>query len=310
MTESVIQIESLSRAFGARQALNDVSLSIPSGTVFGLVGENGAGKTTLLKHLLGLLKARAGSVRVFGLDPAANPAAVLSRIGYLSENREMPEWMRIDQLMHFQSAFYPDWDHGYATELVEMFELKTNQRIRTLSRGQLARVGLLLAIAHRPELLLLDEPSSGLDPVVRRDILAAIIRTVADEGRTVLFSSHLLDEVQRVSDHVAMLHQGSLLLCDPLETVLQQHSRWTIRLAEPATAAPNIPGNIHCSGSDREWTVLCHNGHGPTSDVRTWCGNARAEVIEQGSPSLEEIFVAQVSHSARQATVRSGGGVA
>lgn len=305
MTESVIQVQSLSRAFGARLALNDVSLSVSTGTVFGLVGENGAGKTTLLKHLLGLLKARTGQVRVFGLDPANSPAGVLSRIGYLSENREMPEWMRIDQLMHFQSAFYPDWDHDYATELVEMFELKTNQRIRTLSRGQLARVGLLLAIAHRPELLLLDEPSSGLDPVVRRDILAAIIRTVADEGRTVLFSSHLLDEVQRVSDHVAMLHQGSVLLCDPLETVLQQHSRWTIRLPESVTTAPNIPGSIHCSGSNREWTVLCN---GQSSDVPAWCSQANAEVIKQTAPSLEEIFVAQVSHSSGHAPSNGNGG--
>ncbi len=214
--------------------------------------------------------------------------------------------MRIDQLMHFQSSFYPDWDHDYATELVDMFELKTNQRIRTLSRGQLARVGLLLAIAHRPELLLLDEPSSGLDPVVRRDILAAIIRTVADEGRTVLFSSHLLDEVQRVSDHVAMLHQGSMLLCDPLETVLQRHSRWTIRLTEPAATAPDIPGSIHCSGSGREWTVLCN---GQPSDVPTWCSNFGAEVIDQAAPSLEEIFVAQVSHSAGRATHTNSAGV-
>jgi ABC-2 type transport system ATP-binding protein len=135
MTEFVIQVESLSRAFGAKQALNNISLSIPKGTVLGLVGENGAGKTTLLKHLLELLKTRTGSVRVFGLDPAAEPANVLSRIGYLSENREMPEWMRIDQLMHFQSSFYPDWDHDYATELVDMFELKTNQRIRTRAAG-------------------------------------------------------------------------------------------------------------------------------------------------------------------------------
>ena len=304
MSESVIRIVSLSRAFGKKKALHDVSLSVPKGAVFGLVGENGAGKTTLLKHVLGLLKGPPGSVQVFGMDPVAEPATVLGRIGYLSENREMPDWMRIDQLMHFQSAFYPDWDHQYAAELVNMFDLKTDQRIRTLSRGQLARVGLLTAIAHRPELLLLDEPSSGLDPVVRRDILAAIIRTVADEGRTVLFSSHLLDEVQRVSDHVAMLHQGQLLLCDRLEAVLGQHSRWTIRLPEATSEKPSVPGSIHCSGAGREWTVIC-NGH--PHDVPTWCSGNGAEVVDQAAPSLEEIFVAQAGQSASHTTPTSSG---
>lgn len=294
MAESVIEVRSLSRNFGRKQALNNVSLSIPRGTVFGLVGENGAGKTTLLKHLLGLLKAQSGSVEVFGLDPVAKPEVVLSRIGYLSENRELADWMRIDQLMHFSSGFYPDWDHGYAAELLEMFELKADQRIKTLSRGQLARVGLLVAIAHRPELLLLDEPSSGLDPVVRRDILAAIIRTVADEGRTVLFSSHLLDEVQRVSDHVAMLHQGQLLLCEPLESVLKKHSRWTVRLFESVAVPPSIPGSLSCSAAGREWSIICN---GEQDRVLQWVKEAQAEVVEQAAPTLEEIFVAQVSQS-------------
>ncbi len=294
MTESVIEVRSLSRRFGSKQALKDVSLSIPRGQVFGLVGENGAGKTTLLKHLLGLLKAQSGSVEVFGLNPVEKPEVVLSRIGYLSENRELADWMRIDQLMHFSSGFYPDWDHKYAAELLDMFELKASQRIKTLSRGQLARVGLLVAIAHRPELLLLDEPSSGLDPVVRRDILAAIIRTVADEGRTVLFSSHLLDEVQRVSDHVAMLHQGQLLLCEPLEEVLQKHCRWTVRLPESATTPPVVPGSLSCSGADREWSVICN---GDQNLVQKWVADTQSEVVEQAAPTLEEIFVAQVSQS-------------
>lgn len=294
MTESVIEVRSLSRSFGKKRALQDVSLSIPRGTVFGLVGENGAGKTTLLKHLLGLLKAPPGCVQVFGLDPVVSPEIVLSRIGYLSENREMADWMRIDQLMHFQAGFYPDWDHAYAAELLDMFELKADQRIRTLSRGQLARVGLLIAIAHRPELLLLDEPSSGLDPVVRRDILAAIIRTVADEGRTVLFSSHLLDEVQRVSDHVAMLHQGQLLLCEPLESVLKQHSRWTVRLPEPTSVSPVIPGSLSCTGSGQEWSVICN---GQEAGFQQWLSETNSEVVDQAAPTLEEIFVARVGRA-------------
>ncbi len=291
MSNPVIQIQSLCRRFGKKQALDDVSLNVPKGCVFGLVGENGAGKSTLLKHVLGLLKASQGTVEVFGLNPVLEPENVLSRIGYLSEDRDMPDWMRIDQLMNFQSSFFPNWDHEYASQLVEMFDLPVKQRIKGLSRGQRARVGLLLAIAHRPDLLVLDEPSSGLDPVVRRDILAAIIRTVADEGRTVLFSSHLLDEVQRVSDHVGMLHAGQLLLCDRLETILEQHDRLTIRLIEPATTPPSIPGSISCRGENREWDVI---SNGQSDAVHAWIESNQAELVEQAKPSLEEIFVARV----------------
>jgi ABC-2 type transport system ATP-binding protein len=125
--------------------------------------------------------------------------------------------------MRYQRAFYPAWDEAYAEELREAFALDPGARIRTLSRGQKARGGLLVALAHRPPLLVLDEPSSGLDPVVRRDILEAILRTIAGEGRTVLFSSHLLDEVERVCDHVTMIDHGRVVLSGPLETLRQQH---------------------------------------------------------------------------------------
>src|SRR5216110_419605 len=205
VSESVISVSELTRRFGATTALDSVSLSLPRGAVYGLVGANGAGKTTLIRHILGLLRAQSGAVRVFGLDPVADPVGVLSRIGYLSEENDLPGWMRVDELIRYSRAFRPTWDDDYAEELRQSFALDPAARIKNLSKGQMARVGILIALAYRPDLLLLDEPSSGLDPIVRRDILGAIIRTVADEGRTVLFSSHLLSEVERVSDQVAMI---------------------------------------------------------------------------------------------------------
>ena len=223
MTEPIARIEHLSRRFGDKQALIDVSLEIPTGRVLGLVGENGAGKTTLIRHLLGLMAAESGTVSVFGLDPVIQPEAVLSRIGYLSESREMPDWMTVGEFRTYTRAFFPTWDDTFADELQDAFELPATQPIKSLSRGQRARVGLLAAVAHRPQLLVLDEPSSGLDSIVRRDILTTIIRTVADEGRTVLFSSHLLDEVQRVADEVAMLRAGRLVLHAPMDEVLADH---------------------------------------------------------------------------------------
>lgn len=223
MTDSVISITGLTRRFGTTTALDGVSLSLPRGAVYGLVGANGAGKTTLIKHILGLYRAQSGSVRVFGLDPVEDPVGVLSRIGYLSEENDLPDWMRLDELVRYQRAFYPSWDDGYANALRQTFDLDPAAKIRSLSRGQRARAGLLIALAHRPELLVLDEPSSGLDPVVRRDILDAIIRTIAHEGRTALFSSHLLDEVERVADHVTMIHRGKIVLSGPLETLKLEH---------------------------------------------------------------------------------------
>src|SRR5687767_7077823 len=221
--ESVIQISELSRHFGAKAALASVSLSLPRGAVYGLVGANGAGKTTLIKHILGLFRAESGSVRVFGLDPVTNPVAVLSRIGYLSEENDLPGWMRVDEIIRYSRAFYPAWDDAYAEELQQKFALDASAKIKTLSKGQKARVGLLIALAYRPELLVLDEPSSGLDPIVRRDILGAVIRTIADEGRTVLFSSHLLEEVEQVADHVTMISEGRIVLSAALDDIKKSH---------------------------------------------------------------------------------------
>lgn len=169
MSDEVLAVRQVARVFGRTVALADVTLSVARGTVFGLVGENGAGKTTLIKHLLGLHRPERGQVRVFGLDPVRDPVGVLSRIGYLSEDRDLPEWMRVGELMSYTRAFYPQWDDDLARELIEMFELDIGQKIRTLSRGQRARAGLLAAVAHRPDLVLLDEPSSGLDPGARQD---------------------------------------------------------------------------------------------------------------------------------------------
>ena len=220
---TAIAVSQLTRRFGAKTALDSVTLNVTRGGVHGLVGANGAGKTTLIKHILGLLRAESGTVRVFGRDPVADPVGVLSRIGYLSEENELPEWMRVDELIRYSRAFYASWDDAYAEELRRTFALDAAAKIKNLSKGQKARAGLLVALAHRPELLLLDEPSSGLDPIVRRDIVGAVMRTVADEGRTVLFSSHLLDEVEQVADHVTMISSGKIVLSAPLRSIKESH---------------------------------------------------------------------------------------
>ena len=287
----VIVIQGLSRRFKSKLALDAVTLNVERGQVFGLVGANGAGKTTLIKHILGLLKAESGSVRVFGLDPVADPVAVLSRVGFLSEDRDLPGWMRVDELIRYTRAFHRGWDTAYAERLREQFQLDPAARIKHLSRGELAKAGLLVALAHRPELLVLDEPSSGLDPVVRREMLEAIVRTVADEGRTVFFSSHLLDEIERVSDCVAMMVSGSVVLQGRLDEILESHFRLTLRFPAPLPAPPSLASFLHVSGSGLEWTALCNGARGELEAAAARLG---ARIVDETAASLDEIFLARV----------------
>ena len=293
--EYVIEVEHLSRRYGRKDALNDVTLRVERGAVFGLVGENGAGKTTLIRHILGALTPERGTVRVFGLDPTYDPVSVLARMGYMSEDRDLPAWMRVGGLMRYTQSFYPAWDESYAERLREQFTLPIDARIKRLSRGELARMGLLIALAHKPELLLLDEPSSGLDPVARKDILAAVVRSVAEEGRTVVFSSHLLDEVERVADHVAMIHQGRVTLNMPMDELSALHHRYVVRFEHAQEKCPALPGVLHAEGEGREWSMVC------AGDEQLFAAAVReagGTIVESTVPSLEAVFVARATQAA------------
>ncbi|MCC6486357.1 MAG: ABC transporter ATP-binding protein [Candidatus Hydrogenedentes bacterium] len=289
--EPLVRVRNLSCRFGKKVALDNVSLDMAKGRVFGLMGENGAGKTTLIKHILGALTPKVGEVRVFGVDPTRNPPAVLSQIGYLSEDRDLPKWMRVKEALRYTQAFYPDWDESYAERLREQFRLPADARIRNLSRGEKAKAGLLLALAHRPQLLLLDEPSSGLDAVARRDILAVVVRSVAEEGRTVVFSSHLLDEVERIVDDVAMIHHGKVALNMSMDELKATHHRRVVAFAEPLAAFPEVPCVLHVEGEGCEWAVITH---GEADATRAALEQAGARILDETTPSLDSVFVARV----------------
>jgi ABC-2 type transport system ATP-binding protein len=292
----VIEIADLSRRFGKTQALRNVALDIPRGSVFGLLGANGAGKTTLIKHILGLLRAQSGQVHVFGEDPVAAPKQVLAQIGYLAEDNDLPEWMSVAELLTYSRAFYPTWDDDYAVDLLRAFALNPGAKVRTLSKGQKARAGLIVALAYRPPLLVFDEPSSGLDPVVRHDILEAIIRAIADEGRTVLFSSHLLNEVERVADRVALIDKGRLLYSAELNEVKANHCAVTVRFEERRAQQPELSCVLNWQGGGAEWTAMCR---GRRTAVKARLEELGACVVEEHTPSLNDIFLAQVGFENR-----------
>jgi len=294
MGQFIVDVNDLSRSFGHKIALNGVTFRAGVGQVYGLVGSNGAGKTTLLKHLLGLLRAQSGSVRVFGLDPVRDPVGVLGRVGYLSEERELPEWMRIDELMSYTQAYHPTWDMSYARELIGTFGLDLSKKVKELSKGMRAQAGLVAAVAHRPELLILDEPSSGLDAVVRRDILDAIVRTVADDGRTVIFSSHLLEEVERMSDHVTMLHNGRVMLDGALDDVRHRYQRSRVRFIESFDHPPVLETALAMEGSGRTWSII-HGGS--LEQFHHSLLTLGGEVVESRDATLEEIFLARAGRS-------------
>ena len=287
---SVVEISGLTRRYRRTTALDNVSLTIAQGGVFGLVGENGAGKTTLIKHILGLLRAQEGSVRVFGFDPVKHPQEALSQIGYLSEHRDLPGWMRIDELMRYTRALYPRWDKDYAQTLLKTFELDPTAKIRTLSMGQTAKAGLLTALAHRPPFLVLDEPSSGLDPIVRRDILGAVFREVAHEGRTVLFSSHILNEVETISDRVLMISSGKVILDSPTAEVIGAHFRFVLTGPDGQSPKSVLPRVLSCEKSANKWTVVCDAAQ---EEIALAARQAGFTVSESGPATLDDIFVAR-----------------
>lgn len=292
-----VDIARLSRSFRGKRALHEVSLQIPVGSIFGLVGLNGAGKTTLIRHVIGSLKAQQGRVRVLGDDPVRDPEGVLRRVGYLTEEDSLPKWIRVGELMDFYRAIYPSWDDAYARELCETFALSRRARLQSLSKGQRARVGLLIAIAHRPELLVLDEPSSGLDPLARSDILEAIIRTISEEGRTVLFSSHLLDEVDRVCDSIALMHEGEIIDFTTSEQLGARYREWVCRPRTPWRQPPALEGCFGWRRSGEEWSVVTTSADLDPAMLGNDC-----LWIEQREVSLLRWFEARVGTSVGEPT--------
>jgi ABC-2 type transport system ATP-binding protein len=286
--ELALETRNLWRKFGKFEAVKGVSLAVPKGTVFGLLGVNGAGKSTIIKMAMGHLRPTSGEIRVLGRALGEDLVEIRKRVAYVSENRYLYEWMTVEESLRFTRAFHETWDDRKAAELLRRFSLPPEKKVRQLSRGNRARLCLLLALSFNPELIILDEPTSGLDPIVRRDFIENIVTEIADEGKTVLFSSHIVEEIERVADYVGIINEGELLLVSTIDDIKASYKR--VRYATNGTRpeVAGVPG-----------VLAVENGrHEQVLTVRAWGDETLSALGERGvrNPevlpiSLEDIFV-------------------
>ncbi|MBI4816024.1 MAG: ABC transporter ATP-binding protein [Deltaproteobacteria bacterium] len=258
MSESApIELCSVSRRFKRTQALDGLSVSVPRGSICGLVGTNGAGKTTALRLLMGLDIPDRGSVRVLGLDPEANPIEIKSRVGYVPEKHDPPKWMTGAALLEFTADVFSNWSSEDCKRIVEVLRVPLDRKIRGMSRGEVAKLMIAVAFSHQPEVLLLDEPTSGLDPVVRRELLVALLDLVrARPDRTVLFSTHILSDVERICDRAVVVSHGKVLAEGSLPEICGRFSRVSFLFAQPPPDELVIPGASRVERGRREWVAV------------------------------------------------------
>jgi ABC-2 type transport system ATP-binding protein len=293
--QPVIELVNVTKRYSKQTALDRVSLAVPRGVVFALLGENGAGKTTALRLMLGLTEATAGDVRVLGLDSRRDGFEIRRRVGYLPERPTLYEWMTAAEIGWFTAGFYPDGFEFEFRRLVEGFRVPLDRKLSQMSKGMRAKVALSLAMAHQPEVLILDEPTSGLDTMVRREFLESMV-DVAAEGRTVLLSSHQIGEVERVADIVAILHTGRVLLVERLEEIKRTTRQVTITLDAPHSALPPLDGQvIHERHRGRQYEIIIRGLDETALERLRFAPGVVA--VESRTPSLEEIFVAYMTGS-------------
>jgi ABC-2 type transport system ATP-binding protein len=284
----VIKMCGVFKSFGRKPVLQGVDLAVPVGQTFAFLGRNGAGKTSSIRMLLGLLKPDRGTVRVLGLDPQKQAMEVRRRVGYVAEDQVMFGWMRVKQLMSFIAPFYPTWDTAWAGQLRERFELPLTTRTKHLSKGQGVRLALLLALAHRPELVILDDPTLGLDPIMRKEFLRDVVTYLQGERVTVFFSSHLLYEVEPVADTIAILDRGRILRQAQTEDLRDKVKRLIVP-AENERALYRLPGVLDLSRNGRQAAAVVEDVSAALPILQA--AGVEAQEIDL---NLDEIFEAYV----------------
>jgi len=289
---SILKTNGLTRRFGKLTAVDGLDLSVPEGSIFAFLGPNGAGKTTTIKTMMNIIEPSAGSATVLNVVSTRLGPAEFARIGYVSENQEMPDWMTVRQFLDYCKPMYPDWDDGFCAHLLRQFALPLDQKLRSFSRGMRMKAALLSSLAYRPRLLILDEPFSGLDPLVRDEFITAVLKLTQQENWTVFISSHDIDEVERLANWVAIIDNGTLKLVEETDTLLSRFRRLVITADDAADIPTAFPDT---------WLRLSRDGRVVTCIHSAYVeGRSEAEVelafggrvsLDIAGMTLREIFV-------------------
>ena len=270
--------------------LDSINLTLPTGTIMGFIGANGAGKSTTLRILMGLVHQDQGEVQVLGQPMPAQQVAAKYHIGFVSDDMRLYGAATIGWHMDFIRSIYPTWDQAYAESLLKRFDLKPQQKIKGLSHGQRVKATLLLALARRPRILVLDEPTTGLDPIARHEVLGEIMEVLADARRTVLFSSHNTLDIEQIADHITFIDRGRIIDSDDKETYLDRWRRLRLEVP-PGVQLPVLPGVVGTGGSGR-LAVLTTNRYAPGMEAAYAHAGAAIRAVDM--MTLEEIFIASV----------------
>jgi len=289
MGKNAIEIEGLKFAYGRNGVLKGVDLQVPEGSIFGFLGRNGAGKTTTIKLLLGLLKPDDGSCKIEEIDSQKEAISVRRIVGYMAEDQQMYGWMRIEQIVKWVASFYPEWDDKFTNKLLDMLELPRKSKVKTLSKGQNSRLALLLALGHRPKVVILDDPTLGLDPIARKEFLRYVIGLLQTNGVTVFFSSHLLYEIEPVADHIAILDNGVIIKAE--RTFDLRESVKKVVLNTSQNDFSKIEGILDASKTGECVALTVENcSSEKISRIKDSCGGFVREI----GLNLDEIFEAYV----------------
>lgn len=286
--EAVIRTRGLTRYFGARCAVRDLNLEVPRGCVFAFLGRNGSGKSTTIRMLLGLLRPDRGESFVLGENSLALTPALRARVGYLTEEHQVYDWMTVREAGEFHAAFYARWHDRVFCGVLDHFGLKPEAKVKHLSRGMRAGLCLALTLAPDPELLILDDPALGLDPVARRSLVESMIYLTRRSDRTIFFSSHDLGDVERVADFLAVLDDSVLRACCPLETFRERVREVRLRFAGAPPRLPEIPGLLQAFRTEHELRVTCVHYTPETETILRSLGPLE---LAASTPGLEDAFI-------------------
>lgn len=291
MSELAIETTDLTKRFRRVLAVDGIDLQVPVGSVYGFLGRNGAGKTTTIQMLMGMLQPTAGEMRVLGFDPLREDLAMKRVVGYVPERVRMYDWMTVREIVWFGAKVHPNWDAEAADALIERFDLPLRQKVGALSRGMQGKLALAIAMAPHPRLLILDDPTMGLDAVVRREFIEGIAGVLQETGTTVFFSSHIIDDVERVADWIGVIHEGTPLVQEPLESLKSRVRRAVLTFEGEAPEPAGIEGVLARERSKRQLVLTVERWSGETCAALEALGPSSLNVEDC---SLEDIFVAYV----------------